>query len=129
MTHTNKPRITRPRTARLAKLMLAASLGAASVGVAATTSGATPFFPRPLVAAGTLFVEVGYLGSPGAGCHYAWQIEAAITPKTKMVWVESPTNPMLKLVDLAAVSAVARKKGLLAVCDNTFMTPYFQRPW
>ena len=56
MTHTNKPRITRPRTARLAKLMLAASLGAASVGVAATTAGATPFFPRPLVAAGTLFV-------------------------------------------------------------------------
>jgi cystathionine gamma-lyase len=54
--------------------------------------------------------------------------EAAITPKTKMVWVESPTNPMLKLIDLPRVAEVAKKRNILSVCDNTFMTPYFQRP-
>jgi cystathionine gamma-lyase len=61
------------------------------------------------------------LSKPGA-------FEAAITPKTKMVWVESPTNPMLKLIDLASIAEVAKKRGILSVCDNTFMTPYFQRP-
>lgn len=55
-------------------------------------------------------------------------LEAAWTPKTKVVWVESPTNPMLKLIDIAAVSELARKKGAITVCDNTFMTPYFQNP-
>ncbi|MET0401829.1 MAG: cystathionine gamma-synthase [Cystobacter sp.] len=54
--------------------------------------------------------------------------EAAITPKTKMVWVESPTNPMLKLIDLGRIAETARKHNILSVCDNTFMTPYFQRP-
>jgi len=55
-------------------------------------------------------------------------LEPAITPKTKMVWVETPTNPMLKLVDLAAVADICKKRKLTSVCDNTFMTPYFQRP-
>ena len=55
-------------------------------------------------------------------------IEAAIRPTTKLVWVETPTNPMLKLVDLAAVGEVCRKRQLLFAVDNTFMTPYFQRP-
>jgi len=55
-------------------------------------------------------------------------LEPAITPKTKMIWVESPTNPMLKLIDLAKVAEVAKKRGIVSVCDNTFMTPYFQRP-
>jgi len=54
--------------------------------------------------------------------------EAAITPKTKLVWVETPTNPMLKLIDLAGVAEIAKKRNLISVCDNTFMTPYFQRP-
>jgi cystathionine gamma-lyase len=54
--------------------------------------------------------------------------EAAITPKTKMVWVESPTNPMMKLIDLPRVAETAKKRNILSVCDNTFMTPYFQRP-
>ncbi len=58
----------------------------------------------------------------------ARNLESAITPKTKLVWVETPTNPMLKLIDLAAVAEVARKKGVISVCDNTFMSPYFQRP-
>ncbi len=55
-------------------------------------------------------------------------VEKAITPKTKMMWVESPTNPMLKLVDLARAAELAKKHKLISVCDNTFMTPYFQRP-
>lgn len=56
------------------------------------------------------------------------QFEAAITPKTRMVWVESPTNPLLKLVDLAAISRIAKANDILMVCDNTFATPYCQRP-
>ena len=55
-------------------------------------------------------------------------LEAAIRPDTRLVWVETPTNPLLKLVDLSAVAAVARKHGLISVCDNTFATPFVQRP-
>ncbi len=54
--------------------------------------------------------------------------EAAIRPNTRMVWVETPTNPMLKIVDLRAVSAIAKKHGLLMVADNTFASPILQRP-
>jgi cystathionine gamma-lyase len=54
--------------------------------------------------------------------------EAALTAKTRMVWVESPTNPMLKLIDLARIAEVAKRRNILSVADNTFMTPYFQRP-
>src|ERR1700761_1761810 len=56
------------------------------------------------------------------------ELEAAIRPNTRMLWVETPTNPLLKLVDLSAVAEVARRRGLLTVCDNTFATPYLQRP-
>ena len=55
-------------------------------------------------------------------------LERAIKPNTRMVWVESPTNPLLKLVDLEAVAAIARKRGLISVCDNTFASPWVQRP-
>jgi len=55
-------------------------------------------------------------------------LEAAIRPNTRLVWVETPTNPLLKIVDLSAVVAVARKHGLISVCDNTFATPFAQRP-
>lgn len=54
--------------------------------------------------------------------------EAAIRPETKMVWVETPTNPMLKVVDLTAIAAIAKKRGLLMVVDNTFASPILQRP-
>jgi len=53
---------------------------------------------------------------------------AAIRPGTRMIWIESPTNPMLRLVDIAAISAAARKRGILTVVDNTFATPWIQRP-
>ena len=55
-------------------------------------------------------------------------VEAAFKPNTKLVWIETPTNPMLKLVDIAAVSAVCKPKNIMVAVDNTFMTPYFQRP-
>ena len=54
--------------------------------------------------------------------------EAAITPQTRMVWIETPTNPMLKLVDIAAIAEIARARGLLVVVDNTFCSPMLQRP-
>ena len=53
---------------------------------------------------------------------------AAIRPATKMIWIETPTNPLLKLVDVAAVVAAARGRGILVVVDNTFATPWIQRP-
>ncbi|MBL6751277.1 MAG: PLP-dependent transferase, partial [Nevskia sp.] len=56
------------------------------------------------------------------------RLEAAIRPETRLIWVETPTNPMLKLVDLDAVAAIARRRGILAAADNTFASPYLQRP-
>jgi len=55
-------------------------------------------------------------------------LEAAIQPNTKMLWVETPTNPMLKIVDLEAIAALAKKHQLIAVVDNTFATPMLQQP-
>jgi cystathionine gamma-lyase len=55
-------------------------------------------------------------------------VEAAIGPDTRMIWVETPTNPLLKLVDLAGVAAIAKRRGVLTVADNTFASPWIQRP-
>jgi cystathionine gamma-lyase len=55
-------------------------------------------------------------------------VEAAIRPDTRMLWIETPTNPLLKIVDLEAIVDLARRKGLLTVADNTFCSPYLQRP-
>jgi len=55
-------------------------------------------------------------------------IENAIETRTRMIWVETPTNPMLKLADLSAIAAIARRHGVLAAADNTFASPYLQRP-
>jgi len=64
------------------------------------------------------FVDLGDLAA----------LEAAIRPSTRLIWVETPSNPMLKLADLGAIAAIARRRGLLAAVDNTFATPYLQRP-
>ena len=64
------------------------------------------------------FVDMGDLAA----------VEAAITPATRMIWVETPTNPMLRLADLAGIAVLARKRGLVTVADNTFASPYIQRP-
>jgi cystathionine beta-lyase/cystathionine gamma-synthase len=55
-------------------------------------------------------------------------IEAAIEPNTRMIWIESPTNPLLNIVDIAMIARVARKHELISVIDNTFASPYFQQP-
>ncbi|PHM65150.1 cystathionine gamma-synthase [Xenorhabdus stockiae] len=55
-------------------------------------------------------------------------LEAAIQPDTKMIWVETPTNPLLKLADLAAIAQVAQHHKIISVADNTFASPYIQRP-
>ena len=55
-------------------------------------------------------------------------LAAAIRPNTRLIWVETPSNPLLQLVDLEAVAATARARGLISVCDNTFATPFVQRP-
>ena len=55
-------------------------------------------------------------------------LERVLTPRTRMIWVETPSNPLLKLADLAMVVEVARERGILTVADNTFATPWAQRP-
>jgi len=55
-------------------------------------------------------------------------VERAITPATRLVWVETPTNPLLKVLDIAAISAIAHARGALVTVDNTFATPYLQNP-
>ena len=52
----------------------------------------------------------------------------AMRPQTRLVWIETPTNPLLKLIDVAAVAGIAHAHGALTAVDNTFMSPYFQRP-
>lgn len=70
-----------------------------------------------------------------AGLQVSWvkpddlqAIEAAIRPETRMLWVETPTNPLLKLADLEAIAAIARRHNLISVADNTFASPILQRP-
>jgi cystathionine beta-lyase/cystathionine gamma-synthase len=58
----------------------------------------------------------------------AGRVEAAMRPETRMVWLESPTNPLLRIVDIAAVSEIAHRRGALVVVDNTFASPLFQQP-
>jgi cystathionine gamma-lyase len=55
-------------------------------------------------------------------------VEAAITPKTRLIWVETPTNPMLRLADLEALATLAKSRAILIAADNTFASPYCQRP-
>lgn len=54
--------------------------------------------------------------------------EAAFRPNTKLLWMESPTNPMLKILDISALSAIAKRRKVTSVVDNTFMSSYFQQP-
>lgn len=56
------------------------------------------------------------------------ELEAALKTKTRAVWIETPTNPLMNLVDLQAVAALCRSAGAFTICDNTFLSPYFQRP-
>lgn len=55
-------------------------------------------------------------------------LEASLKPNTKMIWIETPTNPLLKIADLKAISSFAKNNNLIAVCDNTFCSPFVQNP-
>lgn len=55
-------------------------------------------------------------------------VEAAITPQTRLIWIETPTNPLLKLADLEAIARLAKARGIITVADNTFASPWVQRP-
>jgi cystathionine gamma-lyase len=68
-------------------------------------------------------LEATYLDLSDAGA-----LEAAIRPNTRLVWIETPTNPLLKLVDLERIAAIANRRGIWAAADNTFASPYIQRP-
>jgi O-succinylhomoserine (thiol)-lyase len=56
------------------------------------------------------------------------EFETAIQPNTKLIWIETPTNPLLKIIDIVALANLARKNNIILVVDNTFASPYFQRP-
>ena len=62
------------------------------------------------------------------GMQEAANIEAYINENTKLIWVETPTNPMMNIIDIKAVSAIANKNNLLLAVDNSFATPYLQQP-
>lgn len=55
-------------------------------------------------------------------------VRKAVTPETKCIWIETPSNPLLNLVDIAGVAEIAKSVGAISIADNTFMSPYFQRP-
>jgi len=56
-------------------------------------------------------------------------VRAAVNEKTKMIWVETPSNPLMNIIDIEACAGVAKKRQLISVVDNTFLSPYFQRPF
>ncbi len=58
----------------------------------------------------------------------ASNIGKAITPQSKLIWIETPTNPLLKIADIRAIAKIAKEHGLILVVDNTFLSPYFQKP-
>eukprot|EP00428_Durinskia_dybowskii_P071541 CAMPEP_0170389868 /NCGR_PEP_ID=MMETSP0117_2-20130122/18842_1 /TAXON_ID=400756 /ORGANISM="Durinskia baltica, Strain CSIRO CS-38" /LENGTH=389 /DNA_ID=CAMNT_0010645875 /DNA_START=100 /DNA_END=1269 /DNA_ORIENTATION=- len=75
------------------------------------------------------------VATPGMGIDFTFmnlddiaKVEAAITPKTRMVWLESPSNPLLKTTDIRKITAMAKRRGLIVVVDSTFMSPYLQHP-
>jgi len=82
--------------------------------------GTRRYFTRIASRLGLEFSYVDF-SKPGA-------LEAAITPKTKLAWLETPTNPLLKITDIVEVSKITKKHNLIFVVDNTFMSPYFQNP-
>jgi len=68
-------------------------------------------------------LEFSYLDMTGNA-----DIENALQPNTKAVWIESPTNPLMKLIDIKKLAELCKARGILLIVDNTFMSPYFQRP-
>jgi cystathionine beta-lyase/cystathionine gamma-synthase len=95
--------------------------GSHMVAVDDLYGGSRRLFER--VRARSAGIEVTYVDLTDAAA-----LEGAIRPSTRLIWIETPTNPLLKLIDLDRVAAIARKRGIWAVADNTFASPYIQRP-
>jgi cystathionine beta-lyase/cystathionine gamma-synthase len=95
--------------------------GAHIVAVDDLYGGSRRLFER--VRARSAGIEVSYVDLTDADA-----LEQAMRPDTRLVWIESPTNPLLKLIDLERVAAIARRRGAWAAADNTFASPYVQRP-
>ncbi|HCP73437.1 MAG TPA: cystathionine gamma-synthase, partial [Ktedonobacter sp.] len=68
-------------------------------------------------------VETSYVPASNVAAY-----EQAIRPNTKLIWLETPTNPLLRLIDIQAVAKIAHRHNILVVVDNTFASPYFQQP-
>lgn len=68
-------------------------------------------------------IEVSYVDARNIG-----NVKSAIKEKTRLIWIETPTNPLMKICDIIKISEIAKKKNITVVVDNTFMSPYFQRP-
>jgi cystathionine gamma-lyase len=83
--------------------------------------GTYRFFSKVLANFGATFTQVDMTKSEN--------VSAAVTPATKMIFLETPTNPLLKIIDLKAIINVAHKNKIITVVDNTFATPYLQRPF
>ncbi|MDE0539448.1 MAG: PLP-dependent aspartate aminotransferase family protein [Rhodospirillales bacterium] len=83
--------------------------------------GTTRLFEQVRKRTAGLVFDYADVGDAGA-------LDGAIHPDTRLIWLETPSNPMLNLVDLAAVASVARSRGILTAVDNTFATPWAQRP-
>jgi cystathionine beta-lyase len=75
----------------------------------------------------TIFKKFG-IGFTFIGMEEADRIEGHITDKTRLIWIETPTNPMLNIIDIRKCAEISKKHGILLVVDNTFATPYLQRP-
>lgn len=95
--------------------------------------------PRRLVLPDDMYFGIrSLLNETGLGTQFAWVavdmtdpagVEAACQAPTGMVWIETPSNPLVKIVDIAAVTAIARKAGAITAVDNTWATPLLQRPF
>jgi cystathionine gamma-lyase len=107
--------------AAIATLLDCLDTGSHIVSVDDLYGGSRRLFDR--VRSRSAGLDVTYLDMSDASA-----VEAAVRPNTRLIWVESPTNPLLKLVDLERVGAIARRRGLWAAADNTFATPYIQCP-
>jgi cystathionine gamma-lyase len=107
--------------AAIATLLELLDAGSHVVAMDDLYGGTGRLFNRVRARSSGLRVSYADLSAPGA-------LEEALREDTRMVWVETPTNPMLKLVDIAAVAAHAQQAGALVVVDNTFASPWGQRP-
>ncbi|KAL1919786.1 uncharacterized protein VTP21DRAFT_1717 [Calcarisporiella thermophila] len=107
-------------SATTATIVISLGSGAHIISVNDVYGGTYRYFTK---VAPTLGVETDFVD-----LHNADNILSAFRPNTKLVWIETPTNPTLRLVDIKAVVAHAHAHGALVVVDNTFMSPYFQQP-